>query len=280
MITERIKHPWRKPKVDNWEAIHVPDSTVSLKPREPVSFQDLLGNAPVQEHSALADEVYRKYLTTPLSVYSVNREEGVNGTLEYVVVGSKMTAYEVNAMLYFAAPDKSNGFATEEILENWNQVSTADEYPMAIESYIPTEFDPFTTEGDRIANIITRNASATGYASQDMDDTLIPVLRMSRSSDGIRINIEPFDEDLMKTILSASQKEMRIGEQASLALGILYLAAYSPQRKSWPEDITPATVFSHVYTEIEKAQQENDAHAESDIQKSRLLLTLADHAAL
>lgn len=229
----------------------------------------------------------------PLTVFSATR----NGSdiQETIMVGRGMTAHEVNALLFFAAPYKDFGLDTYDIISDWTNLYTKPEHEKRkrLHAKMPG-WSQFDASRELVLGVLERNYQfLDGFQGQDRNDVVVPVLRWRKDAEGNnKIVMEPLDEGLRAALVDALPDQKVEAKRLDSGMGVIYAAAYSPGNTDWMQwtsyelseapnrqVVGPTQVLAYAYRQL--AKQHADPHkvpADQDIQASYILDALGRYA--
>lgn len=263
------------------EITKLPDSDITLAARPPISVRDITAGVLPDSRVRHAKEAFVDNFKAPFTVLTATRDG--SDEKEYIVVGSSLTAYDTNAMLHHAAPSKAFGLNTYEFIERDGRLEAADVSRL--------DREKFEEERAKVHRQIERNFRRASYEAQDSSDLLVPVLRFRRDGEGMQIILDPPDAGMQSAINAALPEQVTEPDNISSAMGLMYLAAYSPDNTVWPVESGPydqhtglrttinaAQVLEFAYQEVKKVQQGQTVFPDADLQQSSLLTAIAEYA--
>lgn len=270
----------------------------NLSPRPPISISDMTGEILTIRKMDSGKHIYAEIAQTPFHVFSA-----VNGSgdQEFVAVGPTLPASRVNALLYFAAPNKIFGFDTQDIINDWTDLYEKDMHKKRREAHARMPgWAQFEESKDGILGVLDRNfkpgisdsGELSAFKDEDRTDGIVPVLRWKQTDDGKQhIILDPMDETLREAIAQAVPEDVAM-DRLDAGMGLMYLAAYSPDQSDWGEEsgyksegdgqaMGPTQVLALAYREV--VSEQKDAVGKRDprqnLQTSPLLAGFSSYAA-
>lgn len=206
---------------------------------------------------------YEKLAQQPLHLFSTGEED----KKEFIVVGPALTAEDTSSLLYFAAPYKSFGFDTDDIIMDWRDLyrdTPAQRGRRKAHSTMPG-WAQFEASKDPIYKQITDNYTGYSFSDQKPHDILVPVLRWKDTEDGRRIQLEPWEPSMRTAVAGLLPEPLQDVSCFNEGMGLMYLAAYSPLHTEWEDRasyhkggltqlISPTQVLAYAYRKVAEAQ--------------------------
>lgn len=276
--------------------VQEPRSEWTLVARPPIALTDITSGIVPYRPNMTNDSVEVKAMwgtlaQAPLSVFSASRIDGANP--ETIMVGPRLTAHQVNGLLYLAAPYKGFGFDTYDIIGDWKALYDDPNHAKRkkLHAKMPG-WDQFEASRELILGVLERNYSGD-FRSQDTSDVVIPVLRWRRTIDGNnRIVLESMDERLQAALAEALPNQLGDASRFDNGMGLMYAAAYSPENTDWmprtsyelsespdTQVVGPTQVLAYAYRQIVKQHANPDKISiDQDVQASFLLDGLRSYA--
>lgn len=269
----------------------------NLSPRPPISIADMTGETlPIRKMDS-GNHIYAELAQTPFHVFSTVNKDGEQ---EFIAVGQTLPASRVNALLYFAAPFKAFGFDTQDIINDWTDLYEKDMHKKRREAHARMlGWAQFEESKDGILGVLKRNfkpepggsGELTAFENEARNDGIVPVLRWKQTEDGKHhIIVDPMDDTLREAIAQAVPEDVAV-DRLNAGMGMMYLAAYSPDQSDWGEEsgyksegdgqaMGPTQVLALAYREV--VSEQKDAVGKRDprqnLQTSPLLAGLSSYA--
>ena len=277
------------------EIVSVPDSSMTVSKMPPVAFTDMTDGRFPKGKVRDGLELFVQNGKAPVNVLTVTQQEE-SGALhsEYVVVGPEVTAGGTAAMLHHAAPDKSFGIDPDDIIGDYRKIDTQHYKDLERAHATMPGWEHTKREKHTILDILVRNYGGTssGFKNQDQTDVIVPVLRFTKGDTGLQIITEPPGEELIAGLRAALPDQVTDPERISGGMGLIHLAAYSPDHVEWDKEsgynktkgnpsnaITGTQVLGYAYRELGRAHDGSlELTPEADIQQSSLLAGYAEYA--
>jgi len=196
--------------------------------RAPISLTDLsAGNLPYRYDMGGAVSSYKNLGTKPFDILAVTNK--TSGQKQYVLVGPALDSEEVNFVLYAAAPNKANGYNTEDIIMDYNYLMHG-EGPNSVRRKLHNNipgWDDYEKNGggaDIADTLVDHLRNTPG-------NKLVPVVRWTVDNGIPRIILEPLDPELAEGIAKALPHKISESSKINNILGLPFVAAYSPNIK-------------------------------------------------
>lgn len=271
-----------------------PRSEWRLTAHDPIAITRFTGGTvPPRGDITVNRDEYQRLGKVLLSVFSATNPEGERET---VIVAPSLSAQAINDLLYFAAPEKGFGLDAKDIINDWASLDEPrEEKRKRAHSRMPG-WKQFEESKEEISGVLSRSYDewSQSIIVADEDDVIIPVLRWKTDAEGnSRILLEPPSDELKDAIEEKLPEQIKDKNRLNGGMGLLYLAAYSPQQTKWPssdgyiyEDsdslqfIGPTQVLAYAFREVAKVQADppEKVSEDRDLQKSPLLTGLEQYA--
>jgi len=269
---------------------------VSLKARAPLSLVELAGSIPQRRDIREGENLYKKFAYEPLYGFIVERNElgKSEGEEEFVIVGPRVTAEGVNALLYFAASYKGFGFDTDDIINDWTALysgTTENERLRTAHSTMPG-WGIFEQSRSLILDVLKRDYPNpySYFLNTHPDDVIIPTIHGKKDGNGnITLSVEPLDDELRELIVEELPHQVANPSRLDAGMGAVFVAAYSEDNARYPKEsgyaasntrtqvIGPTQVLAFVIRRLAERQARPNLVPNQDIQQSKLLLNYVDY---
>lgn len=270
---------------------------VSLKARAPLSLVELAGSIPQRRDIVEVENLYKKFAQEPLHGFLIERDgqDKSEGEEEFVIVGPRVTAIGVNALLYFAAPYKGFGVDTDDIINDWTALysGTTENERLKTAHSTMSGWGFFETSRALILDVLKRDYPNpySYFLNTHPDDVIIPTIHGKKDGNGnITLAIEPLDDELRGLIAEELPQHVTDPSRLDVGMGAIFVATYSPDNAHWPKEIGytatssrtqvngPTQVLAFAFRRLAERQARPSLVPDNqDIQQSKLLLNYVDY---
>ncbi|MBP7832632.1 MAG: hypothetical protein KA035_02575 [Candidatus Levybacteria bacterium] len=248
----------------------------------PVSLVDLAGSKLISPYLYQGSDIYTQLSEAPVTMFSATNPEG---SQEFIMLGPNITAEQVNALMFFAAPYKGFGFDTRDIINDWTDLYEKSVHAQrkAAHANMPG-WSSYENSRERVLGILKRNFKERSFRDQDENDTITPVLRWTETPNGkTQIVLSPMDDELKEAIVKAAPDQIQNTDVLDSGMGIMFLSAYSPSQTKWKDHdgytekagkkqpIGPTQVLAYAFRMLAEQQAGRPIPSDQDIQESPFL---------
>ena len=252
-------------------------SSVRLTGRKRRSIVDMRGGIPPRDDLKTYSDIYERLAQEPVGGFLVTREGGNPNEREYVVVGPPLNAKEINAVLYFAAPYKNFGLDTDDILNDWRDIFRNKER-LERHGAMPG-WGAAESSIVKVGRVLESGYNRSSGFFKNTSERIVPIIHWKESGGKKTLLLEPLDKELQTQVTERSGYS---AAQVDGGMGIVLLAAYSPDQTQWPErsgykrtgtqPMGPTQVMAFAMRRVAESQlPASKVPATEDIQKSPLL---------
>jgi hypothetical protein len=208
---------------------------------QPVSLADLYNGAvPARKDVSEKKSIYHALGKAKLYPFAATQ----NGKdIEYITVAPPLNAEEVNSVLYFAAPAKSFGLDTDDIISDWHALYDDNSYAAIKKPHTHMQgWAQWEASRLLVLGVIERNFEpypVNKFKQKNPEDVVIPVIRWRKDAEGNnRIVIDSLDDQMRIALATALPDHISDPSRLDNGMGIAFVSAYSERQTKWPKVAT------------------------------------------
>ena len=263
-----------------------------LRRRYAISLKNLLeGSIPDRRDLGEHRRTYERLAAQQLFPFSFREGD----SQEFLLVGPRLSAFDVNSLMFFSSPNKEAGLNTPDILADWTILyfNSARFRKLRNQHKGMLGWGTFEQSKDLLLGLFQRNTNffLPIEAQSNPTDVVIPVLRWTEKDGKRTVSLKPLTPSMRSAIAQQLPEHVTDPQRLDCVTGYLFLAAYSPDQTHWlPRNNFPpgsdaeldgdgnlmgtAQVAGLVVRKLAERQSEKYAHLvpdNQDIQQSPLL---------
>lgn len=213
---------------------------------KPVTIAELLGGKVlprpdidrISNNSRYAD-LYERTGKVPLEIFRTRNSSSTG----YIIVGPELSGLEFNGILHFAAPSKTFGYDTNDIINDWGSLYNDQNNTKRLNAHraMSPRWEYFERKRELILSAIKNDYNRQPSQPRNPQDVLIPVARLIRDAQGnFSWNFEDLEPGIAEEIskILGSHYAGISNERMLPTLGPVFIGAYSPDitddETKWP----------------------------------------------